>query len=76
MVTGALLAVCIGLKLGFDPQYFLLYLFFSIPASLLMGFLPLQTSIGSTRLARRLCDLSSAGEFDQGGAKAKLSRRG
>ena len=30
------------------------------------------TSIGSTRLARRLCDLSSVGKFGRGGAKAKL----
>ena len=32
--------------------------------------------IGSTRLARRLCDLSSVGKFGRGGAKAKLSHGG
>ena len=39
-------------------------------------FLCNNTSIGSTRLVRRLCDLSSAGKFGQGGAKAKLSHAG
>ena len=36
----------------------------------------IMVCIGSTRLARRLCDLSSVGKFGLGSASAKLSHGG